>query len=138
MNDVNLIPIGQRTKSEQREITQKGGKASGEARRRKAALRKAVRALLLDVYPDSDGLTGEEMFAAALFAAACDPNNRNLIGAARMILQLIGEDKSPMDEREQKYRIEKLKADLRRAEEAPAVYAAADDPITEAIRAAFH
>ena len=35
MNDENLIPIPQRTKSEQREITQKGGKCSGVARRKK-------------------------------------------------------------------------------------------------------
>lgn len=114
------------------------GRKSGEARRRKAAIRKAVTALLLDVQPDSGGLTGEEMLAAALFATACDPNNRNQVNAARLIVHLIGQDVSPLDEKEQRARIEKLKADLRRAEEVPAVYAAADDPITEAIRAAFH
>ena len=38
MNDQNLIPISQRTSSELREMTKKGGVASGEARRRKRQL----------------------------------------------------------------------------------------------------
>ncbi len=37
MNEGNLIPLNKRTKSEQREITQKGGKASGVARGFRAA-----------------------------------------------------------------------------------------------------
>lgn len=41
-NEKNLIPIDQRTKSEQREIAQKGGIASGIARRRKKALKEAA------------------------------------------------------------------------------------------------
>ena len=35
----NLVPINKRTKSEQRELRQKGGKASGEARRRLKSFR---------------------------------------------------------------------------------------------------
>lgn len=35
MNPENLIPLDKRTKTEQRRITQMGGKASGEARRKK-------------------------------------------------------------------------------------------------------
>lgn len=42
----NLISIGERTIEEQREITSAGGKASGEARRRKKALRESMEALL--------------------------------------------------------------------------------------------
>ncbi len=124
MNTENLKKgksFRERTADEQRKIAREGGKASGEARRRKAAIRKAVTALLLDVFPDSGGLTGEERLAAALFATACDPNNRNQVNAARLIVHLIGQDVSPLDEKEQRARIEKLKADLRRAEEAPAI-----------------
>ena len=34
-NPENLVPLNKRTKTEQRQITQMGGKASGEARRKK-------------------------------------------------------------------------------------------------------
>ena len=37
-NEQNLVPINERTKSEQREITRKGGIASGIARRQKKTL----------------------------------------------------------------------------------------------------
>ena len=42
----NLIPMNQRTKEEQREIASKGGKASGEARRRKKTMRDNLELLL--------------------------------------------------------------------------------------------
>jgi len=44
MNDKNLIPLNKRTKSEQREIAKKGGKASVKARREK----KLMSAILAD------------------------------------------------------------------------------------------
>ncbi len=43
MNDENLIPLNQRTKSEQREIQSKGGKASGVSRNFKGALKKRLK-----------------------------------------------------------------------------------------------
>ena len=46
MNDQNLISIGSRTTSEQREIQRKGGIASGRARLRKKHGRELVRAIL--------------------------------------------------------------------------------------------
>ena len=46
VNDENLIPINQRTKSEQREIQKKGGLASGKKRRQQADLRRAFQTLL--------------------------------------------------------------------------------------------
>ena len=45
-NKKNLRPQNTRTKAEQREIATMGGKASGEARRRKKALRDVVDAVL--------------------------------------------------------------------------------------------
>lgn len=42
----NLIPFDKRTEVEQRKIQSKGGKASGEARRRKADFRKTLNLLL--------------------------------------------------------------------------------------------
>ncbi|MFR1359072.1 MAG: hypothetical protein ACLSBB_17925 [Ruthenibacterium lactatiformans] len=44
-NEKNLVPFTERTESEQRAIQQKGGIASGAARRRKRSLKEAA-----DVY----------------------------------------------------------------------------------------
>lgn len=44
MNEENLIPFGDRTESEQREIRSKGGKASGKKRRRQSSFRKLIQA----------------------------------------------------------------------------------------------
>ena len=52
MNEQNLIPTSQRSKSEARELGRKGGKASGEARRLKKKGRDLLR-LLLDM-PETD------------------------------------------------------------------------------------
>lgn len=46
MNEQNLIPLNQRTKNEQRDIARKAGIASGEARRKKADMRKSMQNLL--------------------------------------------------------------------------------------------
>lgn len=45
-NEENLIPIPKRTKSEQREITSKGGKKSSEVRRRKKSMKQVMDTLL--------------------------------------------------------------------------------------------
>lgn len=42
MNDENLIPYSQRSKSEAREAGAKGGRASGETRRRRKLLRESI------------------------------------------------------------------------------------------------
>ena len=41
-NEKNLIPFNKRTESEQREIAQQGGIASGRARRRKRSMKEAA------------------------------------------------------------------------------------------------
>ena len=65
MNDENLKPFNERTESEKREITTKGGIASGEARRRKRDIRLALESLLEKEYKGKDGkiLTGAEAIA---------------------------------------------------------------------------
>ena len=45
-NEENLIPIQNRTTSEAREISAKGGKKSGEARRRKKDMKAKMKLLL--------------------------------------------------------------------------------------------
>ena len=46
MNDKNLIPISERTKSEAREIGAKGGRASGASRRRKKTMEQCAKFIL--------------------------------------------------------------------------------------------
>ena len=53
-NEKNLIPLSERTKSEQRKITSKGGKASGEARRKKADFKKTLNTILTTKIEDSE------------------------------------------------------------------------------------
>lgn len=72
----NLIPQSERTKEEQREIARQGGKASGEARRRKRDLRQALEMLLEKEYKNGKGetITGTEAITAKLFEQAMKGN----------------------------------------------------------------
>lgn len=45
-NENNLIPLSERTKSEQREIAKQGGKKSGAVRREKKTMRETIEVLL--------------------------------------------------------------------------------------------
>lgn len=45
-NEQNLIPVTKRTKSEAREISKKGGQASGESRRKKKSMKQVANYLL--------------------------------------------------------------------------------------------
>ena len=45
-NEENLIPFSERTESELREMTSKGGKKSGEARRKKKSMKQVMNMLL--------------------------------------------------------------------------------------------
>ena len=101
--DENLKPFHQRTENEQREIRQKGGIASGKSRRRKKALRTALKeavAMRLDeLHPDmrnaimkaaklSDGeLTVSDAILGSIIRNACkgDPH------MMRILLDTIGE-----------------------------------------------
>ena len=53
MNEKNLIPLNERTKSEQREIATQGGIASGKARREKKTIQKILADLLDSEIKDS-------------------------------------------------------------------------------------
>lgn len=62
----NLIPISERTSDELREMTRNGGIKSGEARRAKRDIRKALEALLEKDYTDKSGNTMSGTEAIAL------------------------------------------------------------------------
>ena len=87
-NEKNLVPINERTKSEQREIASAGGKASGAARRRKKSLKQKMQLLLSLPAADNDqtelanmGVDPEDMdnemvLVKALFLAAAEGDTR--------------------------------------------------------------
>lgn len=78
MNNENLIPLSKRTKSEQREIQSKGGKASGVSRSFKSALKAKLKANP-ELYDDVVDMLADEAL-----------NGRNL-KAVEMMLDLMGE-----------------------------------------------
>lgn len=99
----DLVPLNKRTKDEQKEITQKGGIESGKSRRRKKALRLALKGLmdipLGELAPDlRDGImiaakvTDEELTVAdvligSIVRTACNGNSQ----MAKLLLDTIGE-----------------------------------------------
>ncbi len=116
----NLIPLNQRTTSEQREIAKIGGISSGKARKRKADLQKAVQAMLDGNYNAKNTDTGEitqmtgaELIAYHLFKCATNEKDKNCISAIKLIVELIGANKNPLDERKKKAEVEYLKAKTR-------------------------
>ena len=99
-NEENLIPISERTKSEQREIQKKGGIASGKARRRKRNMKEAADLFLsLPVsdkrkfnkaarrYVDVEDIDNQMLMIIGLVDAATDGDAR----AAKVVIDLIGE-----------------------------------------------
>ena len=87
-NEKNLVPINERTKSEQREIASAGGKASGKARRRKKSLKQKMQLLLslpaadndqtelATMGVDPDDMDNEMVLVKALFIAAAAGDTR--------------------------------------------------------------
>ena len=103
MAEKDLVPLNKRTKDEQKKITQKGGIASGASRRRKKALRtalkEAVAMRLDDLHPDmrnaimkaaklSDGeLTVSDAILGSMIRSACSGNPKMM----KILLDTIGE-----------------------------------------------
>lgn len=91
-NEQNLVPVNKRTKSEAREISQKGGKASAQARAEKKALKDALLILLnADCNVDGEKTNGFAAIGAALFKQALGGN----VKAFEVIRDTIGE--KPVD-----------------------------------------
>ena len=105
-NEKNLIPFNKRTESEQREIAQQGGIASGKARRRKRSMKEAadyylslpetdrrrVNALLRDEVEPED--VDNQMSVVMGMAEAA---KRGDARAAWVLLKMLGEDNPPDD-----------------------------------------
>lgn len=100
-NENNLIPLSERTKSEQRRIQSEGGKASGASRRRKKLFKQ-----LMNSYLDSeeqnrdnwnelsyDGFSPEEITnKAVIVKRLCDAAKSGDVQAVKLVMAMIGED----------------------------------------------
>jgi hypothetical protein len=91
----NLIPMNERTKDEQREIATAGGKASGEARRRKRTLRQIAEMLADETLPvpQPDGTTKTLTYDVAMIQrqyqkAIAEGDTQ----AAKFLTNLLGEE----------------------------------------------
>lgn len=100
-NEKNLIPFNARTESEQREIAQAGGIASGAARRRRRSMKEAA-----DYYlslPETDRRTVNKMLRDQIAAEDIDNQMAVVVGiaeqakrgdarAANVLLKMLGEE----------------------------------------------
>lgn len=101
-NEHNLIPFGQRSESEEREMRSKGGRNSGNTRRRKKTLKQTMKLLLeqqitdVDIYSqtaamgvDVNDLTHQSAIVAAMVKRVEETGDPK---AFALILELMGED----------------------------------------------
>jgi len=97
----NLIPLNKRTKEEQREIAIKGGKASGESRRKRKLLKDSMNVLLnlpvgntrdynalVKIGIPIEDIDNSQLVVLALFNQA----KKGDIAAIKELRNLIGED----------------------------------------------
>lgn len=100
-NNENLIPFNKRTVSEQRKIQSAGGKASGEARRRKADFRKTLNMLLTaeieseEWKPVLEALGVECTLESALLMAQIKEAMKGNTKAAYFVAQYAGQSEKP-------------------------------------------
>lgn len=95
MNDKgheNLISLADRTTEEQRKIATMGGKASGEARRRKRDMRELMK-MMLEEKPKGKEYTYSERLTESMLTIAANPRNgAAAVRAYETILHIIGQD----------------------------------------------
>lgn len=98
MNDENLIPMTERTESEQRELRKKGGVNSGKSRRAKKGLKEAANMLMnMNVSPNqaktramlkSVGVKDKDMqYSMAVVASMLAKASKGDVAAARFLLE---------------------------------------------------
>lgn len=115
----NLIPFSKRSKDEAREYGPKGGKASGESRRRKAAMRDTMNRLLT-MQAEVEGLSdilradgGESTYEELITMAMIEKALRGDVNAFNAIKATVGQtDKSAVDLEEQNLRMAAQKAKM--------------------------
>ena len=116
MNEENLKPNSERTPSEIKEMTTKGGINSGKSRRKKADMRKAVQSMLDNTYKDDRNgkeLSGAEVMALKLFKIATNEKDKNCISAIKLIIELTGQNKDTLTDKKTKTEIKLLEARIK-------------------------
>ena len=90
----NLIPLNQRTKDEQKEITTMGGLASGESRRKNASIKQSLKRILNSGFKLPTEIKDEEVkgFVKKLNSIGVDTKNLDLVDLMNLgqILSAIG------------------------------------------------
>ena len=116
-NNENLIPFNKRTVSEQRKIQSAGGKASGEARKRKADFRRTLNMLLTaeidseEWKPVLEALGVECTLESALNMAMIKEGLAGNVKAYEAIAKYSGQNgRTETDLEEQSARIQLMKA----------------------------
>ena len=106
-NEQNLIPMDQRSQSEARELGREGGRASGEARRRKKSLREAAELYLSLPVSDKrawnklarDGVAPEDVDnQMAIIAGLTIKAVKGDAKAAKLLFELVGDQSGEDDE----------------------------------------
>ena len=106
-NEQNLIPMDQRSQKEARELGREGGRASGEARRRKKSLREAAELYLSLPVSDKrawnklakDGVEPEDVDnQMAIIAGLSIKAAKGDAKAAKVLFDLIGDQSKAEDE----------------------------------------
>ena len=118
----NLIPFSERTEEEQRKIRSQGGKASGEARRKKANFRKTLNILLtaqievdsIREFLEMNGI--DSTYESAINFAMIQKALKGDVKAYIAIRDTLG-TKTKLDEKEQKQRIKMMKAQEKKLKE---------------------
>lgn len=95
-NEQNLIAGGYKLSAEEQS---RGGKASGEARRKNASLRKAMQAILSGTYQDKSGneVSGADALCMSMFRIASNSKDKQAVAAFRSIMELTGEARVPAE-----------------------------------------
>ena len=136
MNENNLIPNSERTPSELREITQKGGKASAESRRRKKDMKQKMKALLelpaavndkeqleaLGVDPDD--MDNEMVLVMAMFLNAAQGDTKAFDRVMQILGKDMGHEELALRKRELRLKEQAARKDVPQSSETPMLYKA--------------
>ena len=113
-NEKNLIPNSERTPSKLREMTKKGGQASGAARRKKRDIKNILSTMLEQKTLDENGveITQSEAMAATLISISKDKTHKQCIQAQSLIYRLTGQDQTAEDKKKTKLMLKQLEKDI--------------------------
>lgn len=115
-NGGKLVSNSDRTPSEVKESTTKGGIASGEARRKKKERREIFRDVLEGRYTDKNtgaSITGEELLIQGIAVNLANPHSKNWLGTAKMLVDAMGYGASPEVREKIKAETKKIKAETK-------------------------